>query len=250
MQQEANYDLKLLNISPRQWELYLKKHSHLPGSKANLELAKAFARVGTLMDFKKFIRLDHRAAPENTPDEFLTFCGVLGLGQYLSDYHDSELLRKLRTRASDPRSRIRDGVVIALRTIGEKQVLRLLKYAKVWIRGTLSEQKAVVATFSEPDLLANRNVCIEVIELLDWATASLLEDEESYKKEEFEMLEKALSDSWSIVARALPEKGKPHIERWIKEDHPAIKQMMKESLCKKDLSEFEPDWAREWLQKI
>lgn len=249
MQEGENYDLKLLNISPRQWELYLKKHSFLPGSEANIELAKAFARVGTLMDFKKFIELDHEVARENTPDEFLVLCGVLGLGQYLSDYHDSGLLRKLRKRANDPRRRIRDSVVLALRTIGKKQVFRLLKYSKMWIRGTFLEQRSVVAAFSEPDLLTDQNVCIEVIELLDWSTASMLENEKS-DKEEFKMLEAALSDCWSVIARILPEKGKPRMERWIREDHPVIKQMMRDSLRKKDLSEYEPEWTREWLQKI
>lgn len=249
MQHGAKYDLKLLNISPRQWELYLKQHSYLSDSKANIKLANAFARIGTLMDFKKFIALDHKAAPEDTPDEFLAFCGVLGLGRYLSDYHDAGLLRKLRKKASDPRARIRNGVVMALHTIGEKNISRLLQYSKNWIRGTFLEQRAVVAVFSEPDLLTDRSICVEVIELLDWSTASMLENE-NRNRNGFKILEKALSDSWSIVAKALPEKGKPRMERWIKEDHPVIKQIMRDSLRKKSLSDFEPDWTKHWLQKI
>lgn len=249
MQEGVNYDQKLLNISPRQWEVYLKRHSHLPGPRANLELAKAFSRIGTLMDFKKFIELDHKRAQEDTPDEFLAFCGVLGFGQYLSDYHDSRLLNKLKIKANDPRPRIRDGVVMALRTIGQSQISRLLQYSKIWVRGTFLEQRAVVETFSDPDILSQQNVGLEVIELLDWATASMLEDNDRHK-EEFKILENALSNSWSILVQAMPEKGKARMERWFKEDHPVIKQIMSDSLHKENLSECEPDWTRHWLQKI
>lgn len=249
MTKRESYERKLLNISPRQWETFLKEHSQLPGPKPNLELAQAFARIGTLMDFKKFVKLDHKEAPENTPAEFLTFCGILGLGRYLSTYHDAGLVGMLRARANDPRQRIRGAVTVALQTIGKKRIRRLLKYAKRWSEGSYFEQRAAITALCSPDLLIDRNVTLEVLELLDWVTVSMTE-EDAEKDRGFEPLREALSYCWSIAATALPEKGKPMMERWIKEDHPVIKNIMRENLEKKRLALIEPHWTKQWLQKI
>lgn len=249
MSKRDSYERKLVNISPRQWEAFLKENSDLPGPKPNLELAQAFARIGTLMDFKKFIKLDYKEAPENTPAAFLTFCGILGLGRYLAKYHDMGLLRSLRERANDPRQRIREAVTIALQTIGRKRITRLLKYAKSWAEGSYFEQRAAITALCNPDLLIDREITLEVLELLDWVTASMTE-ENAQRDKGFQALEEALSYCWSIAVAALPEKGKPMMERWIKEDHPIIKSIMRKNLEKKRLSLIEPMWTKQWVQKI
>jgi hypothetical protein len=249
MNKKGSYERELVNVSPRQWDAFLKKHSNLPGPKLNLELAKAFASIGTLMDFKKYIQLDYEEAPENTPAEFLTFCGVLGLGRYLAKDHDGLLLQRLRERANDPRQRIREAVMIALQTIGRIKVTRLLRYAKMWTRGTYFEQCAAITALCEPDLLTDREVCLAVLELLDWVTATMTEEEaENY--EGFRSLEKALSYCWSVAVVAFPEKGKPIMERWIKEEHLIIEKIMRENLENKRLSNLESEWTKKWLLEI
>lgn len=248
MNKRESYERKLVNISPRQWETYLKEHSNLPGSKPNLELAQAFARIGTLMDFKKFVKRDFKQAPENTPASFLTICGVLGMGRYLAKYHDAGLLQMLKERANDPRQRVREAVIIALQSIGEKKITRLLKYAKMWAEGSYFEQRAAIAALCKPDLLTERNVCLEALELLDWITASMMED--NIETDGFLQLKESLSYCWSVAVAAVPEKGKPMMERWIKENHPIINNIMKENLKKKRLTFIEPQWTQRWIRKI
>src|SRR3981081_3981013 len=54
------------------WEPYLKKHSGLPGARANLELVAA---VGEEADADRLWRLSASS------DEFLALCGTAGLGR-------------------------------------------------------------------------------------------------------------------------------------------------------------------------
>lgn len=249
MSEREIYERKLVNISPRQWETFLKEHSNLPGPKTNLELAQAFARVGTLMDFKKFAKLDYSEAPENTPAAFLTICGVLGLGRYLAEYHDSGLFQILQERANDSRPQIREAVSLALQTIGEKNVSRSLKYAKVWVEGSYFEQRAAVTALCKPDILTDRKICLETLDLLDWVTASMMED--SMENDEgFQSLKEALGYCWSVAVAALPEKGKPMMERWIKEEHPIINNIMRKNLKKKRLTFIEPEWTQQWIRNM
>ncbi len=246
----GSYEIELINLSPRQWNAFLKEHSNLPGPRANIELAQAFAHIGTLMDFKKLIRLDVDEAPENTPEEFLTFCGVLGYGQYLAKYHDSGLLKQLRERANDSRWRIREAVAMALQSVGKKNMPRLVQYAKTWAEGTYLEQRAAVAALCEPDLLKTRSDCFAVFDLLDWVTATIVQNDEHQDDEGYQILKKALSYCWSVAVAILPEKGKPMMERWMKEKHPIVRKIMRQNLKKKRLEKIEPEWTAGWLHQI
>lgn len=249
MNKIGSYEIELVNISPKQWDTFLKEHSNLPGPKANIELARAFSHIGTLMDFKKYIRLGPEKAPENTPEEFLAFCGVLGYGQYLSKYHDGGLMRQLRERANDPRWRIREAVVTALQMIGRKNLSRLLKYTKSWADGSYFDQRAAIEALCEPDLLHSREVSLAALELLDWVTATMIENDDQ-QDEGYRILQKALSNCWGVAVAALPEKGKPMIDRWIKEKHPVINNIMRENLKKKPLAAVDSDWTESLLKQL
>src|SRR5260370_41285185 len=56
----------------RDWEPYLKKHSGLPGARANLELVEA---VGEEADADRLWRMSA------STDEFVALCGTAGLGK-------------------------------------------------------------------------------------------------------------------------------------------------------------------------
>ncbi len=244
----GSYESDLMNLSPRKWPDFLREHSGLPGPKANLELARAFAQAGTLMDFKHFIRMGADVAPQNTPNEFLTLCGVLGFGQYLSRHHDGGLLRHLRKRANDSRKRIRDGVVLALKMIGRKRISRLLQYAKYWAEGSYWEQRAVVAAVCEPHFLANDDISLEVLDLLDWVTVSMVkEDKESRGYDE---LREVLEECWSVAVVAKPERGRRMMERWMKEDHPIVNQIMLRNLTQDRIQQLDGDWVQKWRLRL
>ncbi len=86
------------------WIPYLKKESGLPGPRGNLELAHAVAQEGNKKQFQKLISFE---AEENTPEVFLVFCGVMGLGKLSAT--KPKLFDQLRGYASDPRWRCPRG---------------------------------------------------------------------------------------------------------------------------------------------
>jgi hypothetical protein len=59
---------------------YLLAHSGLPGPRGNLELARAAAEVSSRPELGRWAKLGPDKAPTGTAEEFLAFCGVLGLG--------------------------------------------------------------------------------------------------------------------------------------------------------------------------
>ena len=63
------------------WEPYLLAESGLPGPRGNIELAQAVADEGDEPLFLHLLSFDATSAPTNTPQEFLAFCGVVGLGR-------------------------------------------------------------------------------------------------------------------------------------------------------------------------
>ena len=96
------------------WDDYLRSESNLPGPRGNLELAHAVADLADRKRIEHFLTFDPQRAPVNTPDEFLAFCGVEGLGRLIAE-GQSGLWPILRACASDPRWRTREGMIRATR---------------------------------------------------------------------------------------------------------------------------------------
>ena len=67
------------------WEPFLLGESGLPGPRGNLELANVAADEGDAPLFRKLLSYDAIRAPTNSPQEFLAFCGVVGLGKLLAE---------------------------------------------------------------------------------------------------------------------------------------------------------------------
>lgn len=245
MKKIISYEVELNLISPRKWDHYLRQHSGLPGTSLNLKLAKAFARTGTLMDFKRFIQLQPKDAPENSPNAFLVFCGVLGLGHYLSKYSDSGLFLKLKKLSNDPRKSVQKAVVIALQTVGRKDKDQLIKDLQGWVTGSSFEQHAAVQSLCDYKIEMDEKNASQVLDILDLITVNLLDNQSD---EGFHLLKKDLSCCWSIIVAMHPRKGKILIERWIKENHPVINQIMNANL--KILKPLQPDWADDLLLKL
>src|SRR5437867_11560174 len=86
------------------WELYLKKHSGLPGPRANLELVAAVAEEADPDRLWRF---------SAASDEFLAPSGTAGLGRTALPEPDPVTAR-LHQLASHPPSPAREGVAIAL----------------------------------------------------------------------------------------------------------------------------------------
>ncbi|MGH2628509.1 MAG: hypothetical protein ACRDHY_17875, partial [Anaerolineales bacterium] len=126
-------------LAASDWDAYLSRHSGLPGPRGNLELAQAVAGIGEAALFRRYAALSSDKAPQNTPDEFLAFCGVLGLGE-LASRGDARALASLRRHAADPRWRIREAVAMGLQRVGDRDMARLLRVVRMWAPGNNLEK--------------------------------------------------------------------------------------------------------------
>lgn len=240
------YREKLHTLDP--WDAFLMQESCLPGPRANLELAFAVALEGTEDQILRFADLDSEAAPYNTQEEFLSFCGVLGLG-YLAARGQEEYFPILRDRASDSRWRIREAVALGLQKYGQTSIEYLLDIMEEWSKGTLLERRAVVASLCEPSLLSDRNHASRIMDIIHEITASIL-GEEDRKSEEFKVMRKGLAYGWSVAVAAQPSIGKPRMEVWIVSEDSDIRWVMKQNLKKKRLSRMDEAWVKTQLEAL
>jgi len=228
------------------WDQYLLDESSLPGPRANLELVEAVAQEGDLERFMRYLDYDADKAPYGSALEFLPVCGVVGLGRLLSE-GNSGLIEMLRSKASDPRWRVREGVAIALQKLGDTNMDMLLQEMEKWSHGNLLERRAASAALCEPRLLKKPENVIEVLKLLDQITRELTK-ENNRKSEEFKVLRKALGYCWSVATVAYVDEGKKLMEKWMSSKDRDVQWIMRENLKKNRLRKLDPDWVEKWEQ--
>ncbi len=125
---------------------YIISNSNLPGPRANLELAEAFAEVvenyfskdpeGLWSFCLKLIKISSDEAPVNDPREFLPFCGACAIGAIgsVSSTLFHKALSSLQELADDPRWRIRESVAMGIQKLLAKQSQKTLKELESWIK--------------------------------------------------------------------------------------------------------------------
>ncbi len=229
-------------------EYYLLKESGLPGKRGNIELGKALAEVGDEKLFKKLLKYTPDIAPVNTQQEFLAFCGTIGMGKILLS-GDTTAFTVLRKQASDPRWRTREGVAMALQMYGLKHMDLLLNEMEKWARGGMLEQRAAAAALCEPVLLGDKAQVARVLTILDEITSSLLQVS-NRKSDEFKALKNGLSYCWSVAVAAYPAEGKKMMEKWFSSKDKDIRSIMKENLKKKRLERADQAWVKKWTIEL
>jgi hypothetical protein len=227
--------------SVQDWEAFLKKHSGLPGPRGNLELAQAAADAGSKPQFKEWLRYDEDSAPVNTQGEFVAFCGVIGYGRLLAEGEKSAL-QLLRRWASDGRWRLREAVAMAMQRYGERDMDGMLTAAEDWARGSPLEQRAAAAAACEPRLLGEPRHARRVLRMLDRITGSMARAEDR-RSGEYRALRQGLGYCWSVAIVALPEAGKPMLEKWAESSDPDVQWVVRENLKKARLMRMDRRWA-------
>jgi hypothetical protein len=235
----SEYRFKLNNLSD--WDPFLLEISGLPGPRGNLELARAVAEEGDEDLFDRYLTIDPIQAPANSPQEFLHFCGTLGLGKLVVQ-GQRERLDDLRRLASDPRWRTREAVAMALQWIGEVDIAYLLTEMNSWSSGNRFEQRAAAAGLCEPHLLNDPLIVEKVLQILE-TIMNTLPGAEDKSSEGFLVLKKGLAYCWSVAVAAHPVAGKPALEKWIECPDPAVRWVIKENLKKSRLERIDPDWV-------
>jgi hypothetical protein len=187
-------------------------------------------------------------APTNSPQEFLAFCGVLGLGKSLAAGKHAAL-NELRVHACDTRWRTREAVAMALQRWGDTDAQALLAEMSTWANGGRLEQRAAVAALCEPRLLRSQDVAERSLEILDAITTTLIQAEDR-QTDAFKALRKALGYGWSVAVTAFPKRGKLMMERWLRNKDKDVRWVMKENLRKNRLLKMDPKWVEAWAKRM
>ncbi len=230
------------------WTPYLLAESGLPGPRANLELIQVVADMGNEALFEAYLKYGPDEAPVNSPEMFLAVCGIVGMGRLLAE-GQFERLGVIREHANDPRWRMREGVSMALQRLGEKDMDRLLEEMEEWAQGSLLEKRAAAAALCEPVLLKNDQHASRTLAILDGITESIIEEEDR-RSDDFKTLRKGLGYCWSVAVVALPDEGKPLIEKWLECDDKDIRWIIKENLRKARLSRMDGAWVEAYLSRL
>ncbi len=236
------YTAHLRNLPMSQWDTYLSMNSGLPGPRGNLTLADAAAEVGDEAIFRHLLTYDPITAPTNTPGEFLAFCGTVGFGKLLVEHHPTAL-DVLRASANDPRWRVREGAAIALQHFGDHDMPALIDHMTAWSVGTAYEQRAAAAALCEPRLLKNPEHVACILHILDDITVTI-PAVTNRKADDFIALRKGLAYCWSVAVVALPEQGKPLMEKWLASPDKDIRWLMRENLKKDRFKRMDTAWAK------
>jgi hypothetical protein len=236
MRRVEQYRAELRRLS--EWEPYLKKNSGLPGARANLEMVEA---VGEEADAERLWRLSASS------DEFLALCGTAGLG-HLAVSDPVPVMSWLRELAADPRWRVREGVAIALQHLGRHSMPRLLAEMEKWSTDGPYQQRAAAAGLCEPSLLKEPEHVVRVLKILDRITRSLAAAT-TRKSEEFRVLRQTLAYSWSVAVAALPDSGRPLMEKWLRSADKDVAWVMQGNLAKARISALGPSWVARWRKK-
>lgn len=230
------------------WVPYLLAESGLPGPRGNIELAQAVADEGDAALFERLLSYGPDVAPVNTAEEFLPFCGVVGLGRLAAE-GDLDRLPAIRACANDPRWRMREGVAMALQRLGARDMETLLSKMARWAGGTPLEQRAAAAALCEPALLKDADHARRTLEILEAITATVAEVADR-RSEDFKALRKGLAYCWSVAIAALPEAGKPTFERWLESDDPDLRWIVKQNLGKARLARMDAEWVERCKERL
>jgi hypothetical protein len=203
------------------WEPYLKKHSGLSGTQANLELVAAVVEEA---DADRLWRLSASS------DEFLALCGTAGLGRIALQEPDT-VMTWLHELAADPRGWVREGVAMALQRLGREDMPKLVSVMQEWALHDPLVQRAAVAGLCEPALLKGNEEAVEVLDVLDRITKSMASSSER-GSEGFRSLRQTLGYGWGVAAAAAPANARPYMEKWLRSKDKDVAWVMNSNLSK------------------
>jgi hypothetical protein len=229
MGRRDQYRLELRALDVARWPAHLRERSGLPGPRGNIELAQAVADVGDRACFDRFIATD---------DEYLVFCGVIGLGRLLAE--GAHVEARLRRHATDARWRVREAVAMALQRLGDADLPRLLDLVTSWALDPHPlVQRAAVAGVCEPRLLqtpAAAACAVRVCAQLTQGSAAATTDRR--RDAGARALRQALGYCWSVAVAADPAAGLPHFRALAESDDPDVAWIMRENSKKARLAKL------------
>ena len=138
---------------------------------------------------------------------------------------------------------------MALQRWGRVDMPGLLSEMDDWSHGSLLEQRAAAAALCEPALLGNPTDAERTLHILDAITLSV-EQSDDRRSDAFRALRKGLAYCWSVAVAALPEAGKPLMERWLTSEDRDVRWIMRQNLQKQRLIRINSAWVAAWLARL
>ena len=234
---------------------YLAARSRLPGPRANLELAAAFAKAVQDQDREwkalwalcaRWTSIPPEEAPTNDAREFPVFCAIRGIGALgaQSSTRAREALAHVRPFARDPRWRVREAVAMAVQDVVEREPGAGLRALEDWIdsEGWL-EMRAVAAGLAEPRLLEDAKIARAALDMHQRILRQVRSAEDR-GSEEFRTLRQCLADSISVVVAARPDAGFRWMKKLADSKDPDVVWVVKENLKKGRLVSRFPGWVQ------
>jgi hypothetical protein len=224
------YRTQLRALDTARWPQFLTTHSGLPGPRGNIELGRA---VGEEVDAAT---LDALVA---TGDEYLVFCGVIGLGRLLADGNaDTVVCDRLRVHASDERWRVREAVAMALQRLGDTDLGLMSRVVEDFAADPAAlVQRAAVAGICEPRLLRSAATARAAVDACERVTASLAARPADTRRDpDVRTLRQALGYCWSVAVAADPAAGLPRFRALSATHDPDVAWVVRENRRKARLA--------------
>jgi hypothetical protein len=219
---QEEYQAELAGVAVTDWPAFLGERSGLPGPRGNIELAQAVADEGDAACFDRFIA---------TGDEYLTFCGVVGLGRLLAEGAGAKVEQRLSGHAVDSRWRVREAVAMALQRLGDADLPRLLDLVRDWAGDSDPlVQRAAAAGICEPRLLRTPSGAAAAVDVCERATQTLAARPGEQRKDAgVRSLRQALGYCWSVAVAADPEAGLPRFRALSLSGDPDVAWVVREN---------------------
>jgi hypothetical protein len=241
---------------------YLTTRSNLPGSRANLELAGAFgdiieiyAQPDPLRCWELCVEMtQHTAdrAPVNSPQEFVPFCGAVGIGAIgaVVPEHLKPSIDQLRHLAVDSRWRMREAVRMGLQNVLVKHPRVVMKAIESWVESDDPlEIRAAAVIGAEPSFLSEPENAMWALKVHQRIFERLPHIEDR-KAEGFRVLRKALGYTLSVVVHARPQAGFSFIAELLELRDRDVDWIVKQNLKKKRLTGTYPTEVEKLAKQI
>jgi hypothetical protein len=232
---------------------YLIFQSNLPGRRANLELAEAFGDIVRLYCdehseklwrlCKDMSQISEEEASTNEPEEFIPFCGIIGISTIASiktPYFEDGLFM-IKEAAKDGRWRIREAVAMGIQRLLTNNPEKTLVELQKWL---LEEDyyiwRAVIAGLAEPEILRDKKIARVALEYHQEILEELINKEES-KSESYQKLKQALEYTLSVVVEQIPREGFKLMLKYVSHENRVISRIIKANLKKSRLLKKYPE---------
>jgi len=222
----------------------LIQNSKLPGKRANLELLYTFANSATDQEVELCYKYKYSDL-NNTPEEFIVMCGVLGYC-VLNKSNPQNALDRIEEYAISSSWRVREAVAMGIQELALNDSKVLIETLDQWSMGNEKVKRAIIAGLCEPKVLKNKYILENTFRYLRQFTDELSLCSVKLTEEQ-KILRKALGYAWSVAIVENESIGTSLFETLINNDNKNIRWIVKNNLKKKRLEKMNADWVKNMI---